>query len=227
MVSRERLYKQRRLELYSKLLIPIPLGILIPIAIGLFRNYARDPSSRSLLEIPSGLFFWVLVAGLFQILIGLPTISALRGKPLLAHLLTGIAIAIVVVVSQGFRDLGSKFMDGLGAPAPDKFSSSQPARDRSSDRLPTRHVPRDNMIKEEATFEEMFIQIRDFGLSMMFGYFLVWTIFTSWPNALRHRHTTKTVGKHKRPFRNLRGEVWDDTGTVPARREKTHAHRTR
>ena len=226
-VSRKRTRRQWKLERYSKFLIPIPLGFITPILISMLRDNATHPDPSIIFTLPFILAMLLVPAGVLQLIVGLPTIAALRGKSLLAHMFTGLALAIVMIVSQGFGDLLSEMAGSIDAAPPGKFRSSSTIDPIDSSTSSTvRFSGKDELLKENASVEEIFGQIMRFGVPMMFGYFLVWNIFTSMPNLIHEELTEERPERNQRPIRTLRGEELSRDRKVVTRRKRTRVRRS-
>jgi hypothetical protein len=223
---RNRSRRQRKLERYSKFLIPIPLGFVTPMIIGALQENAADPDPTMILGLPFLAALLLLPAAFIQLIIGLPTIAALRGKSLPAHILTGLALAILMIVSQGFGDIFSEIAGSINASPPDKFSDSRHGDTLNSLEPSRRFSGKEHLINEGATIEDIFAQIMKFGLPMMFAYFLVWNIFTSLPNQMHEELTEERPNRNQRPIRNLRGEELATTRKTVTRRRKTRVRRS-
>lgn len=223
---RERTHRQRKLERYSKFFIPIPVGFVTPIMIGMLRDDAALSDPSIIVTLPFVLILLLVPAGVLQVIVGLPTISALRGKSLLAHMFTGLALSIVMIVSQGFGDLFSELAGSINAAPPDKFSSPSTIDTGDGGRSSLRFSGKDELLQGNASIEEVFGQIIAFGLPMMFAYFLVWRIFTFMPLLMREELTEERPDRNQRPIQTLRGEELTRDRRVVTRRKRKRVRRS-
>ncbi|MGK0189686.1 MAG: hypothetical protein ACI9R3_005503 [Verrucomicrobiales bacterium] len=227
-MAHRRNHGQRKLELYSKFFIPLPIGFFLPVTFGMVTDAMRDPGNSGLLVIPFILAFMLVPTGFFQVIIGLPSISMLRGKSLAAHMLTGAALAILMVLSQGFGEVASEITGSMSGSHPDKFSNNQTFRDNHESPEPHRFTGRtsNQMLREQTGFEDIYGQIIRLGLPMMIGYLLIWYVFTSLPYEYHRELTMERRPANDRPIRNLRGEEVERRGKIVRRREKKRIRRS-
>ena len=201
---RRHLKRQKKLETLSKFILPIPLGIMVPVVVTLLPSEPFD--AIMLVEIPFLLIISIVPVGFLQIVIGLPSISILRGRPLILHVLTGVAVASLAVASSGLDDL----IHEIGEPTDSVLIERSEAPVRFSGRSSNPDPP------EFTSANHAISTIYLYSIPMVICYSLVWMIFT-WSPRRAAKLRAEDTHQIKRPVRTLR-EVVESDGTLCKKR---------